>query len=122
MNLRALATILSVLLGMCLLLLGASWAYMAASGAVKSSAIENCVVVGGFLLAATPCLVFPFSTRLAKVLLVVYLLATAVCMLFLAFQPNLPAKHPAGIQLAAITLVVLLIARIALTMRRRSSR
>ncbi len=122
MNLRALAKILSVLLGACLLLLSASWAYMAASGAVRSSTIENCVVMGGFLLAATPCLVFPFSARLAKALLVLYLLAIAVGMLCLAFQPALPTKHPTGIQVAAITLVVLLVARVGLAVRRKSSR
>ncbi len=121
MNLRTLAKILSFIFGLCLVLLGATWAYLAMSGAVNSGITESCVTAGGLLLAATPCLVFPFSGRLAKALVVVFILAIAVGMLWLAFQPNLPAEHPAAIQVAAIALVVLLVARVGLALRRKVS-
>ncbi|MFK2903330.1 hypothetical protein ISP17_05100 [Dyella ginsengisoli] len=121
MNLRTLAKIFSFFLGLCLALLGAAWAYMATSGAVKSDITESFVAAGGLLLAAAPCLVFPFSGRLAKALLVVFIFAIAVGMLWLVFQPNLPAEHPAVLQVAAIALVVMLVARVGLALRRKLS-
>jgi hypothetical protein len=62
----------------------------------------------------------PFSTRLAKLLLVIAMFAFACGVLWLAFQPNLPSSHPATIQVAAIAFGVMLVARVGLALRRHS--
>jgi len=121
MTLRTVAKLFSFLVGSCFFLLGATWAYMAASGAVTSGLSESWVAAGGFLLAAATCLVFPFSARFAKALLVVFLFVIALGMLRLAFQPHLPAEHPVAIQVAAIAYVVMLVVRVGLALRRKVS-
>ena len=121
MNLRTLAKTVSFLFGLCLTVVAAAWIYTASSGAVKFGLTLSYVAVGGLLMAAAPFLVFPFSRRLAKAMLALFALALALSMLWLAFQPDMPASHPAIIQVAAIALVVLLLARIGLALRRKSS-
>ena len=74
------------------------------------------------LVIAMPFLAFLFSHRLAKVLGIIVLLAFAVTMLWLAFQPATPAKNPAIYQAAAIALGVLLFAGIGLPLWRKRSR
>jgi hypothetical protein len=121
MNLRTLLKVLSFLIGGCIALLGTGWVFITASGAIKTSPIAGYVAGSGFLLIATPLLMLPFSTRIAKSLLVLVMLVLALGMLWLAFQPDLPTNHPTLVQVAAITFAITLLARVGLTLRRKRS-
>jgi len=94
---------------------------VAASGAVKTGPIAGYVAGLGFLLVAAPLLTFPFSNRVAELLLALALLALALGMLWLAFQPNLPTSHPILVQVAAVVFAVMLLARVGLALRRNRS-
>ena len=121
LKLRNLTKIFSLLLGAVAALLGVTWLFLAASSAVKTSPIAGYVAGLGFLLVAAPLLTFPFSNRVAELLLAVALFALAIGMLSLAFQPNLPTSHPILVQVAAIAFAVMLLARIGLALRRNRS-
>jgi lipopolysaccharide export LptBFGC system permease protein LptF len=73
------------------------------------------------LLIAAPLLAFPFSSRVAKSLLVLAMFVLAFGMLWLAFQSNSSASHPALVQVAAIAFAVMLLARVVLVLRRKRS-
>ena len=120
-KLRTLTKVFTFLVGMCIALLGVAWVFIAASGAVKTDPVAGYVVGAGFLLVAAPLLVFPFSTRVAKSLLVLAMFVLAFGMLWLAFQPNSPASHPVVVQVAAIAFAVMLLARVVLVLRRKRS-
>lgn len=120
-KLLTLTKVFTVLVGMCIALLGVVWVFMAASGAVKTNPVSGYVAGAGFLLVAAPLLAFPFSTRVAKSLLVLAMFVLAFGMLWLAFQPNSPASHPALVQVAAIAFAVMLLARVVLVLRRKRS-
>jgi hypothetical protein len=118
---RNLANIFSFLLGALAALLGATWLFVTASGAVKAAPIAGYVSGVGFLLVAAPLLTFPFSNRAAECSLAVALILLALSMLWLAFQPNLPTGHPLLVQAIAIAFAVMLFARIGLALRRNRS-
>ncbi|WP_158881831.1 hypothetical protein [Rhodanobacter sp. L36] len=121
MKLRTLTKVVTFLVGTCIALLGVVWLLMAASGAVKTDPVAGYIAGVGFLLAAAPLLAFPFSTRVAKSLLVLATFVLAFGMLWLAFQPNSPTGHPAIVQVAAIAFAVMLLARVVLVLRRKRS-
>ena len=121
LKLRNLTKIFSFLLGTLAALLGVTWLFVAASGAVKTGPIAGYVAGLGFLLVAAPLLTFPFSNRVAELLLALALLALALGMLWLAFQPNLPTSHPILVQVAAVVFAVMLLARVGLALRRYRS-
>jgi hypothetical protein len=119
MKVHAAAKVATFLIGACIALVGVIWIFIAISGAIKTGPVAGYVAGAGFLLIAAPLLAFPFSVRVTKSLLVLALLALAFGMLWLAFQPGLPAHHPALIRAAAITFVVTLLARVGLALRRK---
>ena len=119
MKVRTFTKGFTFLVGACIALLGVTWVFLAASGAVKTDPVTSYVAGAGFLLVAAPILAFPFSARVAKSLLVFALFVFALGMLWLAFQPNLPASHPALVQVAAIAFAVTLLARVGLALRRK---
>ena len=121
MKLRTLTKVFIFLVGSCIALLGLAWVFIEASGAVKTDQVAGYVAGAGFLLIAAPLLAFPFSTRVAKSLLVLAMFVLAFGMLWLAFQPNSPASHPALVQVAAIAFAVMLLARVVLVLRRKRS-
>jgi hypothetical protein len=120
MKLRALIKIIAFLIGILLASAGATGAYIAASSGLKTGIAGSYLAASGFILVAAPFLASPFSTRLAKFLLVIAMFAFACGVLWLAFQPNLPSSHPATIQVAAIAFGVMLVARVGLALRRHS--
>ena len=120
-KLRTLTKVFTFFVGACIALLGVAWVFIAASGAVKTDPVAGYVAGAGFLLVAAPLLAFPFSTRVAKSLLVLAMFVLAFGMLWLAFQPNSPASHPALVQVAAIAFAVMLLARVVLVLRRKRS-
>jgi hypothetical protein len=109
------------LAGACFAALGTFWLFLTASGVVTGDTLAGYMAGAGFLLVSAPLLAFPFSTRVAKFLLVSALSILALGVLWAAFQPELPSNHPAFIQLAAIAFVVLLAARVGLALRRKRS-
>ena len=119
---RPIAKVLSFLAGACLLLLGLTWIFIAASGAMRTGQEAGYVAGAGFVLAASPLISYPFSVRLAKVLGVVVMFVLASGMLWLAFRPDLPVERPELAQVAAIAFGVLLLARVGLALRRKYSR
>jgi len=119
MKLRTLIKIIALLIGVFLASAGATLAYIAASSGPKAGVTGSSLVASGFILVAAPFLTFPFSTRLAKLLLLITMFAFACGVLWLAFQPNLPSSHPATIQMAAIAFGVTLVARVGLALRRQ---
>ena len=119
MKFRTLSKTIVFLLGACIALLGAVSIFVAASGAVHPSATFAYVSGVGFLLMAAPLMAFFFSTRLAKALLVLFLVALALAMLWLTFQPDRPADHAAFAQVAAIAFAVMLLARVGLAWHRK---
>jgi hypothetical protein len=121
MALRTFSKIFSFLLGACFASVGVLWIFTAASGAIKSGPVAGYVAGAGFLLVAAPLLAFPFSTRVAKLLLVLLMLLLAFSMLWLAFQPNLSSNNPALVQGGAIAFAVILLARVGLALRRKRS-
>ncbi|WP_139350352.1 hypothetical protein [Rhodanobacter sp. C03] len=121
MKLRTLTKVFIFLVGVCIALLGVTWVFVAASGAVKTDPVAGYVAGAGFLLAAAPLLAFPFSVGVAKSLLVLVMFVLAFGMLWFAFQPNSPASHPALVQVAAIAFAVMLLARVVLVLRRKRS-
>jgi hypothetical protein len=120
-KLRTLTKVFTFLVGACIALLGVVWIFITASGTVKTDPVAGYVAGAGFLLVAAPLLAFPFSTRVAKSLLVLAMFVLAFGMLWLAFQPNSPASHPALVQVAAIAFAVMLLARVVLVLRRKRS-
>jgi hypothetical protein len=121
MKLRTLTKVFTFLVGACVALLGVAWVSIAASGGVKADPVAGYVAGAGFLLVATPLLTFPFSTRIAKSLLVLAMFVLAFGMLWLAFQPKSSASRPALVQVAAIAFAVMLLARVVLVLRRKRS-
>ena len=121
MKLRTLSRMVAFLAGLFFALLGGTWIYIAASGAVKTGMTQSYVAAGGFLLASTALLAFSFSSRYAKSLFVLVMFACAGGMLWLAFQPDLPTDHPVAVQVAAMALAVTLVARVGFALRRKSS-
>ena len=70
------------------------------------------------LLLSASLLSAPFRPRFSKCVGVVAMLFLALAMAFAVFTPGLASKDPAFYQVAAISLVVLLVARVALSFRR----
>ncbi|KQY48647.1 hypothetical protein [Lysobacter sp. Root494] len=112
---------LSLLAGAGIVLLGVIWLVVAASGAVKTGQAFAFIVGAAFLVVAIPFLVFPFSSRLAKVLAVLVLLMLALAMLWFAFRPGTPIDRPVLAQVGAIAFAVLLFARVGLALHRKRS-
>ena len=121
MKLRTLTKVFTFLVGAFVALLGVVWVFVTASGAVKADPVAGYVASAGFLLIAAPLLAFPFSTRVAKSLLVLAMFVLAFGMLWLAFQPNSPASHPVLVQVASIAFAVMLVTRVVLVLRRKRS-
>jgi hypothetical protein len=119
MKLQTLSKAAAFLLGACVALLGAVSIFVAASGAVHPSATFAYLSGVGFLLMAAPLVAFAFSRRLAKALLVLFLVALALAMLWLTFQPDRPVDHAAFAQVAAIAFAVMLLARVGLSWHRK---
>ena len=118
---RKIVKILAFLIGLLLLANAAIWLVMTSSGAVSTGAIAGYLASAAFLLAAFSFLVFPFSTRLAKLSGTLVLLALACGMLWAVFRLNLPVESPKLAQIAAIAFGVLLLARVGLALRRKHS-
>ena len=84
---------------------------------------EATFLMGVFLvLLAATLLLRPFLPRVGNVVGVLALLYLAVVLLVAVFTPELSADNPGLYQVAAISLVVLLIARVALCFRRSAKR
>ena len=116
---RKLVKILAFLVGCIFLVNAAFWMHMTSSGAVSTGPTVGYLAGAGFVFAASPFLAFPFSTRLAKLLGALVLLAFAFGMLWAVFQLNLPIKHPGSAQIAVIAFAVLLLARVGFALRRK---
>ena len=110
---------ISLLVGVCLCLVGVTWLLIGVSRENSTGPLLGYAAGIGFILAAAPFLAYPFSAKAAKILGVAALCALAAVILWLAFQPNLPNKHPAVTQTAAIAFAVLLFARVGLALRRK---
>lgn len=121
MKVRTLIKGFTFIAGACFAALGAFWLFLTASGVVTGDTLASYMAGAGFLLVSAPLLAFPFSTRVAKFLLVSALSVLALGILWAAFQPEPPSNHPAFIQLAAIAFAVLLAARVGLALRRKRS-
>lgn len=81
---------------------------------------EATLLMGVFLaLLSATLLIRPFLPRVGSVVGVLTLLYLAAVLLVAAFAPELDADNPWLYQVAGISLVVLLLARIALSFRRR---
>lgn len=81
---------------------------------------EATLLMGVFLaLLSATLLIRPFLPRVGNVVGVLTLLYLAAVLLVAAFAPELDADNPWLYQVAGISLVVLLLARIALSFRRR---
>jgi hypothetical protein len=111
--------LLSALVGIGFFLIGLTWIFIAVSGEIRPSPTFGYVAGTTFVVVSTPFLAYLFSLRLAKVLGVIALSIFAVAILWLAFQPSLPDKHPAIAQAAAIAFAVLWFARVGLALRRK---
>lgn len=120
-RLRKLINVLSFLMGASLFLMALTWAYISASGAIKSGQAFGYISSVAFLLFAAPFLAFPFWVRLAKVLGVFCLAVLALGMLWFAFRPENTMEHPALTQAVVIAFVVLLFTRVGLALRRKRS-
>ena len=118
---RKLIKILAFLIGLLLLANAAVWVLMTSSGALSTGPAACYLASAGFVLAASPFLAFPFSTRLAKLLGALVLLALAFGMLWSVFRLNLPVESPELTQIAAIAFGVLVLARVGLALRRKHS-
>jgi hypothetical protein len=95
---------------------------VAAFGGVSQGRAEAVLGGIGFLLVAAPAIAVPFSTRLARYLLVLALACFAAFAIKLAFWPQsgvTPAPAPA-VQAAAMAFSMLLVLRVYLG--RRSKR
>ncbi|MEO8670677.1 MAG: hypothetical protein ABI411_05130 [Tahibacter sp.] len=92
---------------------------MATSGAVVSAPIGAFISGAAFILIGLCLATLPFSKRLALGIALAIAFVLAFGLLWLAFSPELQSAHPSDVQSAAITLVVLLLARVVLAVRRR---
>ena len=108
------------------LLVGAFFAF-AGSGillAVRSGDVrvggQGAIFMGvAFLAAAAPCILYPFSSRFASLLLALSLLGFAAAMLWLAFGTNAVTDHVKMFQVAAGAFSIILVVRFWLAYRRR---
>ena len=112
----------SVLAGLIVALAAASSFLVFVTGDFEQGR-EATFLMGVFLvLLAATLLLRPFLPRTGNVVGVLTLLYLAVVLLVAVFTPELSADNPGLYQVAAISLVVLLLARVALSIRRRARR
>lgn len=122
MRLELPATIGSVLAGVIVAFTAAITFLVFATGDFVQGR-EATFYLGVFLaLLATTLLLRPFFPRAGSAAGVLTLLYLAVVMLVAAFTPDLSADNPRLHQVAAISLVVLLLARVVLSVRRSAKR
>ena len=119
---RKLINIAAVAVALVLAVLGVVAIVATRAGAVQSDGNGGIVFGVGLLLVAAPLFALPFSRRVFRLLGVVDLLALAAGFVYLSFQPELPTTRPAIYQAGAVALAVLLVARVVLSFRARSSR
>jgi hypothetical protein len=121
MQLGKLAKAASLLTGTVLALFGVLFLVVAAIGDFNQGRLVAIVMGSILLFAALPPLAYPFSARLAKLLLVLLLFASAAGLLWLVFRPAVPVARPGIYQAGAIAFAVLLLARVGLGLRRNRS-
>jgi len=121
MQLGKLAKAASLVTGSFLALFGFLFLAIAATGDFVQGQVVAVVMGVSLLLAALPPLAYRFSSRLARLLLVLLLFVLAAALLWLVFRPELPVARPAIYQVAAIAFAVLLLARVGLALRRNRS-
>src|SRR5690606_34391240 len=109
----------SLLAGAFLAFVGSSILLAVGAGVVRVGEQGATFMGVGFLAAAAPCVVYPFSSRLASLLLALALLGFAVAMLWLAFGADAVAAQVKMFQAAAGAFAAILVLRFWLAYRRR---
>src|SRR4249919_742772 len=116
MQLGELGKAASFVAGSFLALFGSLLLAVAAIGDFERGQPVAIAMGSGLLLAALPALIYPFSARLAKRLLVPLLFVLAAVLLWLVFRPSVPDARPGIYQAGAIAFAVLLLARVGLAL------
>ena len=109
----------SLLAGAFLAFVGSSILLAVGSGDVRVGEQGATFMGVAFLAVAAPCVVYPFSSRLASLLLALALLGFAVAMLWLAFGADAVTGRVMMFQAAAGAFAVILVLRFWLVYRRR---
>lgn len=121
MKFRKVVKMLVFVAGLILALAGVSALAMAASGSVSLGQSSVYAIGSSLLLIAAPCITLLFSVRLAQVLGLVVLLAFAIGALWLGFGSTVSLERPWLFQAAAIVFAVLVISRVGLFLRNKTS-
>lgn len=110
---------LAFLGGLAILAMSAMFFHIVAIGTFVQG--KAAAILCGVLLAfaALPLLALPISARLAKALLVHFLVVLSALMVIAAFNPPAAVSEPSVYQVAAIAFVVLVVARVVLAWRRK---
>jgi len=121
MKLDASVKAIGFLFGLALLGMGAVFSLIVAIGKFEQGRAETALSAFGIVLAALPLLALPFSVRVAKILVAVFLTTFSSLILVAAFNPPKSVAHPVVYQVAAVILAALVLSRLAIAWRRRSN-
>ena len=109
----------SLLAGAFLAFVGSSILIAVGAGDVRIGEQGATFMGLAFLAAGAPCVVYPFSSRLASLLLALALLCFAVAMLWIAFGADAVTGQVKMFQAAAGAFAAILVLRFWLAYRRR---